>query len=258
MEGFNAAMYGERIADVYDQHFSVEPDLTAKQLNVLSSLHQSGRVLEVGAGTGRIALPLALAGKDVHAIDISPKMLSVLKEKAAAQAATLEIELLDIAEEAPAGKYGLITCLFNTFYMLGGHDEQRRALENLTSCISEDGVLVIETWLMSERQKQDESFTQTLLIRRILPDEVVLSAILVDREDSRLDIGDIHFTKDGIRLFPHQAHYLTLEELDSRCKQAGFVLLDRWSDWNMTPFAAGLTDVISLYRLAPRTMQDDV
>ncbi|NUW34557.1 class I SAM-dependent methyltransferase [Nonomuraea sp. SMC257] len=249
MEGFHAITYGERVAEDYDQRFSLGPELTKRQVAVLSELHHRGRILEVGAGTGRIALPLAAAGKPVHAIDISPRMLSILHRKAAERQCELTTELMDISKAAPAGRFGLISCVFNTFYMLGGHEEQRRALANFATCIEPEGMLVIETWVLSKEQEADSTFRQSLQIRRLTPDEVVISAILVDRDDSRLDINDLLFTRDGIALFPHQAHYLSLDELDDQCREAGFQLMERWSDWDRTPYVDGITDVVSLYRM---------
>ena len=83
MKGFQESTYGDRIADVYDELHSnlSSPDHVDPVVDVLAELAGDGRALELGVGTGRIALPLAARGIEVHGIDASETMLEKLRQK---------------------------------------------------------------------------------------------------------------------------------------------------------------------------------
>ena len=75
----------DRVAHVYDETRGMPPEVaasvTAGLLAPLGEVSAAPRLLEVGIGTGRIAVPLAAAGVRVTGIDISSKMLAALREK---------------------------------------------------------------------------------------------------------------------------------------------------------------------------------
>jgi ubiquinone/menaquinone biosynthesis C-methylase UbiE len=75
----------DRVADVYDATRGLPPDaerMIADGIDaVLRTVAPSPRVLEVGVGTGRIAVPIVARGVRVTGIDIAPGMLAVLREK---------------------------------------------------------------------------------------------------------------------------------------------------------------------------------
>ena len=75
MRDYSESTYGENIAEVYDHWFA---DFDPKSVSTLAELAQGGRALELGVGTGRIALPLSQAGIEVHGIDASPAMIAKL------------------------------------------------------------------------------------------------------------------------------------------------------------------------------------
>ena len=77
-EQYNEATYGDRIAEVYDEWFSPAPP---EMVEALTSLAGAGPILELGIGTGRIALPLASKGLSVHGIDASEAMVAQLRAK---------------------------------------------------------------------------------------------------------------------------------------------------------------------------------
>src|SRR5712691_2944068 len=78
MEGYDAATYGQRCADVYDDWYDGYDEAA---LSLLADLANGGRALELGIGTGRIALPLAARGIEVHGIDASEAMIARLRAK---------------------------------------------------------------------------------------------------------------------------------------------------------------------------------
>ena len=75
----NSATYGDKIADVYDELYG---DVSPAAIEMLASLAgTTGRALELGIGTGRMALPLTAKGVEVHGIDASSAMLDKLRGK---------------------------------------------------------------------------------------------------------------------------------------------------------------------------------
>src|SRR5438874_2082361 len=77
MEGYGPDTYGERWSPVFDDLAPDHPD-TEASADRLVTWASSGPVLELGIGTGRVALPVARSGVEVHGIDISPVMLAKL------------------------------------------------------------------------------------------------------------------------------------------------------------------------------------
>src|SRR4051794_41864186 len=83
MEGYGPETYGDCIADIYDLWYGGKPD-TPAAVDRLTSL--AGRlpklpVLELGIGTGRLALPLVARGVDVWGVDASSAMVEQLRDK---------------------------------------------------------------------------------------------------------------------------------------------------------------------------------
>ncbi len=123
MNDYGPATYGDRIADVYDDLPGVPGDTDAA-VAFLAELAGSGRVLELGIGTGRVALPLAARGVEVVGIDASPAMVARLQAKPGGQA--IPVVLGDLADVDAAGPFTLAYVVFNTFFALLDQAEQIR------------------------------------------------------------------------------------------------------------------------------------
>jgi SAM-dependent methyltransferase len=80
MAGYDESTYGQRIAETYDTRPEIPTD-TDETVAFLAEVAGRGPVLELGIGTGRIALPLAGRGLQVSGIDASPAMVAKLREK---------------------------------------------------------------------------------------------------------------------------------------------------------------------------------
>jgi SAM-dependent methyltransferase len=113
MDEFGPATYGERIADSYDELFPSSLS-TPGMVETLAKLAGAGPVLELGVGTGRVALPLASNGLTVHGIDASEAMIKRLQAKPGG--ASISVTVGDFANVDVAGRYSLIYVVFNTFF----------------------------------------------------------------------------------------------------------------------------------------------
>ena len=96
MEGYGANTYGDRHAGVYDDWYGADGGIAISQVGspedvatAVADLAAGGAVLEMGVGTGRLALPIADRGLDVTGLDASSAMLDVLRAKPGAERLTL-------------------------------------------------------------------------------------------------------------------------------------------------------------------------
>src|SRR2546423_5013266 len=119
MEGYGPATYGDRIADTYDELYEETLD-TDCAVEALAALAGDGPVLELAIGTGRLALPLAERGLEVHGIDASEAMVAKLRDKPGGD--RIPVTMGDFADVAVDGRYALIFVAFNTLFGLPTQD----------------------------------------------------------------------------------------------------------------------------------------
>src|SRR5262245_52085493 len=127
MEGYGPETYGDRIADVYDALYAGMN--TEAAVEGIASLAGKGPVLELAIGTGRLALPLAERGLEVHGIDASEAMVAKLREKPGGD--RIAVTMGDFADLPVEGTYALIFVGFNTFFALPTQDDQLRCFANV-------------------------------------------------------------------------------------------------------------------------------
>jgi SAM-dependent methyltransferase len=119
---------------------------------MLAELAHGGRALELGIGSGRIALPLAERGIEVHGIDASEAMISRLRARPGGQA--LPVTLGNFAD-VQVGEFSLIFVVFNTFFGLQTQEDQLRCFRNVADHLKDDGVFLIETFVPDMKRFND-------------------------------------------------------------------------------------------------------
>src|SRR5262245_43651108 len=110
---YNESTYGDRFAEIYDQWYLNAPP---EAIATLKDLAGTGPVLELGIGTGRLALPLANRGIEVHGIDASEAMVAMLASKPGGD--RIPVTIGNFADVAVNCEYSLIYVVFNTFFAL--------------------------------------------------------------------------------------------------------------------------------------------
>ena len=175
------AIYGEHTPDIsfYDKE--------AKKAH--------GPVLELACGTGRILLPMLKAGIEAHGVDISGKMLGVLKRKASSLDLKPSVYLADMRTFKLKKKFSLIIVPFRAFLHNLTIEDQLSSLKCLRRHLAPGGVLLFDFWhaaavladppVARERRIQGDGFT---LVRRTVPEHLPESRAV-----------DVHFsyTADG-------------------------------------------------------------
>lgn len=240
MIGYDESSYGEKIADIYDDLYRhCENSL----INRLLEFSQNGRVLELGIGTGRVALPLAENGVDICGIDASKSMVAKLRAKPGGD--LIPVTMGNFADVDVEGEFCLIFVVFNTFLGLGYQKEQIRCLQNVAKHLSEDGVFVIEVFYPDLKKFQDDQNVRTTNISK---DAAMIDVCLHDPLNQRLNVQHVVINeKQGIKLYPVQMRYVWPSELDLMANLAGLELKHRWGGWNRMPFLFDSKKFISVY-----------
>jgi ubiquinone/menaquinone biosynthesis C-methylase UbiE len=233
MEGYDSSTYGDRFAEVYDDWYGELTDVDACTARV-AELAAGGPVLELGVGTGRLALPLAERGVEVHGIDTSAAMLDGLRAKPGADA--LRLTLGDMAELALTDPppFTVVLAAFNTLFNLSTAADQQRCMARVASLLAPGGLFVVEAFVPADDLASGAP--GSVVPRRIAADEVVLTVSQHDAREQTITGQHIQVTEAGIRLRPWHLRYAAPEELDAMAATAGLTLAWRHADWTSSPF----------------------
>lgn len=237
--------YGERCAEVYDPWFS---SLDPAAIDTLEGLAANGRALELGIGTGLIALPLAGRGIEVHGIDSSAAMVARMRSKPGGDSIPVAFgDFADIGATGIAGDFRLIFAVYNTFFALQTQRDQVRCFRSAAAHLTADGVFVLEAYV------PDAAFGGgPLRLMTLESDRVGLKASQHDPVEQRIKSQHVVFRQGEVRLYPVEIRYAWPAELDLMAELAGLRLRHRWSDWNGGAFTAASTKHVSVYeRAAP-------
>jgi SAM-dependent methyltransferase len=248
VEGYDASTYGDRFADVYDDWYGDVTDARACTAKVaeLSAAAGGGPVLELGIGSGRLALPLAARGLEVHGIDASEAMLARLRTKPGSDALTLTLgDMGELALVDPP-PFSVVLVAFNTFFNLASEAAQRHCLDRVAALLAPDGWFVLEAFVPAavDGTGVDGSLTP----RHITADEVVLSVSQRDRAAQTISGQHVHVTEAGIRLRPWHLRYATPAQLDAMAAGAGLALAWRAAGWEGQRFTEDSDVHVSAYR----------
>jgi SAM-dependent methyltransferase len=229
-----AARYDESSADMFD------PAVVEPAVDFLEELAGGGAALELGIGTGRIALPLAGRGVPVHGIDLSEAMVAKLREKPGAE--EIGVTIGDFATTRVEGTFSLAYLVFNTIGNLTSQDAQVACFENVAAHLEPGGCFVIELGVPE--------------LRKLLPGE---RFVVFDFSESHVGIDE--YDVAGQRLVSHHFslvdgawrkgslpfRYVWPAELDLMARVAGMALRERWSGWKREPFTSESAKHVSVW-----------
>jgi SAM-dependent methyltransferase len=241
MDDYGPATYGERVADVYDEWYTaLDP---SAECALLTELAAGGRALELGIGTGRVSIPLAAKGVEIHGIDASPAIVRQLRAKDGGEA--IPVTIGDMADVPVDGEFSLVFVVFNTFFMLTTPEAQQRCFRNVAAHLASGGRFLIRTFV-PDAARIDEG--ENLTIKSVGVDMVRLDATLFDAAAQRCDTTQIRIMESGIRLVHARLRYAHPPELDEMAQQAGLELESRWASFARDPFTADSPFHVSVYR----------
>ena len=246
MQGYGPATYGDGFADVYDDWYAEVGDPDAA-VAAITRIAAAEAVLELGAGSGRIAVPLAAAGLEVWALDASAAMLSRLAARPGGD--RVHQVLGDMTEPAAAlgsdhPQFGVVVAAFNTFFLLATEAAQRSCLAAVRGLLAPSGRLLVEAYVPADPPADAETVLEP---RRVEIDRVVFTISSHLPMEQIVHGQHVELRESGIKLRPWVLRYATPEQLDGMAADAGLRLMDRWSDWNERPFDAADTVHVSVY-----------
>jgi SAM-dependent methyltransferase len=245
---FDGAAYGEAIADIYDSTVDGYDYLdTETEADVLVDLAGGGRLLELGVGTGRVAVPVAQRGSEIVGIDISPAMLRQLRARPGGDRVTAVVG--DMADVAVAGSFSLVFSVFQTFFCIPTQDEQVRCFANVADVLEPDGRFLIEGFVPPLGDFDDG---RRLRLAGLGPSSVNLTFSTLDPMAQRITSQLLFIGEQDFRLVPWTIRYAWPSELDLMARLAGLELEQRWQDWQRTPVGSAAARHISIYRRATR------
>jgi SAM-dependent methyltransferase len=143
MSGYDEATYGDAIAEIYDAWYASLDAEAAVAL--LAELAGPGPALELGIGSGRVALPLVRRGIEVHGIEASEAMVAKLRAKPDGDG--IPVTIGDFADVPMEGEYSLVYIPFNTLFCLLTQEDQLRCFQNVAAVLAADGVFVVEAFV---------------------------------------------------------------------------------------------------------------
>lgn len=245
MENYTPATYGDRIADVYDSLYSQGnwgPAATDTVVTTLAELAQGGAALELGIGTGRVALPLAAKGIQVHGIDASRRMIDVLRSKPGSE--SIPVTVSDFADFHIDRRFSLVYVPFTTLFALPSQAAQISCFRSAAAHLLPGGHFVIEVFVPDLARF---ARGQNASVRKVETDQVELEYSRHDPVTQTVAAQHVFLTEKGIKLYPVNVRYAWPAELDLMAQLAGLRLKHRWSDWQKSPFTASSTFHVSVY-----------
>jgi SAM-dependent methyltransferase len=237
--------FDERVAATFDEDYAYQndPAIVEPIVDVLAGLAGSGRALELGVGTGRIALPLAARSVPVHGIDLSRAMVARLRAKPGGHA--IGITIGDFAIVPADGTYRVAYLVANTIMNLTTQAAQVTCFQNVADHLEPGGSFLIEVVVPG--------------LQRLPPGETYQVFAASDAHWG-IDEYDVatqglishHFRAVGGRLERRSIpfRYVWPAELDLMAQLAGMVLRSRWADWKRGPFTSDSGQHVSVWEKA--------
>lgn len=234
--------FGGSIAERYDETSAAmfAPEVVDPVVDVLVELAGSGRALEFGIGTGRIALPLAARGIDVAGVELSPDMVGQLRAKDGG--AGLDVAIGSFADTRVDGEFSLVYLVFNTISNLTSQALQVACFRNAAAHLAPGGAFVIEVGIPD--------------LRLLPPGQ---TGVVFAMEDNHwgLDEYDVanqglishHFERVDGQLVRNSLpfRYAFPAEFDLMAQLAGMTLQDRWNDWDRSQFTSESRKHVSVW-----------
>lgn len=236
--------FDERIAARYDEDEAemFAPEILAATVDFLAGLAGDGAALELGIGTGRIALPLAARGVPVHGIDLSRAMVERIRAKPGGDA--IGVTIGDFATTRVEGRFRLASLVFNTINNLTTPAEQVACFRNAAAHLEPGGFFVVEVGVPPLRlvPPGQRFYTYNVSDTKWDIDEFDFATQQFyshhfSVRDGRLDRNSIPF------------RYVWPSELDLMAQLAGMELAERWENWRREPFTAESRKHVSVWKL---------
>ena len=225
--------FGEEVAARYDASAAhmFDPAVVDPTVEFLAGLADGGSALELGIGTGRIALPLAQRGIRVHGIDLSDAMVARLRAKPGSE--LIDVTIGDFATTRVEQTFSVAYLVFNTIGNITTQDDQVACFQNAAAHLNAGGCFVIEVGVPNFRRlPPGES------MRVFHASETHWGVDEYDVANQRLTSHHFNLVDGRFELHSLPFRSVWPAELDLMARLAGMTLRERWEDWRRSPFTS--------------------
>jgi SAM-dependent methyltransferase len=235
--------FGEREAERFDERYAYlsDPAVVDPAVDFLVELARDGRALELGIGTGRLALPLAQRGVPVHGIELSKAMAARLQAKPGSE--HIGVTLGDFATTTVDGVFSVAYLVCNTIMNLTTQEAQVACFRNVAAHLEPGGCFVVEVLVPGLRRLP---LGETFQPFDVSPTHVGFDEYDVARQGL---VSHHYWIEDGkVQVFSPPFRYVWPSELDLMAQLAGMSLCGRWSGWKREPFTSDSREHVSVWR----------
>lgn len=245
MQGYDSTSYGDAFADVYDEWYTDVTDVAATTDRVRSLAGTAGRVLELGVGTGRLAVPLARAGLEVTGIDSSAPMLERLAARCADEGVEVTAVRGNMANDLPPGPFDVVLVAYNTLFNLLDDGAQAACFRAVADRLAPDGAFVVEAAV-----PDDDGVPATDVALRTMSTERVVLSVSDHRPGERRTWGQFVELSEsgGVRLRPWSIRWSTPAELDAMAESVGLTVAERLRSMAGGAFDDDADTHVTIYR----------
>lgn len=239
------AGYGRRMAADYDAIYAGRHD-TDGAVELLAELAGAGPVLELGIGTGRLALPLRRRGLAVHGVDASDAMVAELRGKPDGADVPVTIaDFTDLRLPELQSACTLVALVFNTIFAVPDQAAQVGCYRSAARHLRPGGHFVVEAWVPDSGWSAGHLPVRSLVVDA---DRVIVETAEHDPVRQTLRTTKVSLADGDLRLYPANHRYAWPAELDLMAELAGLRPVARWADWRRSPFTADSRQHVSVYR----------
>jgi len=232
--------YGDDTAHSYDDWFGAW-SLVQPVVDQVVRFAGSDPVLELGIGTGPLALPLLERGVAVHGIDLSEQMVARLRAKPGGD--RIPVTIGDFSELPVTGTFSVVFVARSSFFHLPTQEAQVRCFARVASRLRPGGVFMLDGLLPDEiclLADQGKVIRQT-------EEGQVLRFRTYDRSQQHLVSHYLGAFAKGVQHMSFSFRYAWPGELDLMARMAGLRLRERWGGWDGSPFQAASSYHVSVY-----------
>ena len=236
-----AARYDETAAEMF------EPDVLDPAIEFLAAMAGAGPALELGIGTGRIALPLGARGVAVHGIELSESMAARLRAKPGG--ADIGVTIGDFATASVDGSFSVAYLVFNTIMNLTTQEAQVACFRNVAAHLEPGGCFIVEV-MIPEIQRLPPGDT----FRVFYGNDDNWGIDEYDVAEQGLVSHHVESVDGKFQSVSMPFRYVWPAELDLMAQLAGMTLRERWSGWNREPFTSESRQYVSVWE---KPLDDD-
>ena len=200
----------------------------------------AGRTLELGIGTGRIALPLARRGVAVHGIDLSRAMVARLHAKPGGEA--IGVTIGDFATARAEGTFTVAYLVFNTIMNLTTQAAQVACFRNVAAHLELGGCFVIEVMIPDLRRLPAG---QNVVPLHVGPTRYAFD--VYDTATQTMSSNYVGVTGSCGHYTSTPFRYVWPAELDLMAQLAGLQLRERWDGWTRETFTSESRQHVSIW-----------